>query len=52
MEVLIGIIGLLVWVISDVFLGIKIKRTGNIVYKVLLIVINIVFVIIAALVLS
>jgi hypothetical protein len=49
MNLLIGIGALLTWLIADILLGIKNFRQNNLIYKFLLISINLVFVILSVL---
>jgi hypothetical protein len=52
MNLLLGIGTLIVWIISDILLGIKINKTRNVALKSLFISINLVFVIFTTLLLS
>lgn len=42
MNLMIGIAAILVWIICDIWLGIKIRKTGNTALKALLISVNVV----------
>lgn len=49
MNLLIGIGALITWILSDIYLGIKIKKANNIGLKSLFIAINIVLIIVSSL---